>query len=181
MSPQLCTSADVDMTGGDQVDGVPRLALGDGEGQLGVRVDEGSHCGGDQASDRGREGREPEVTGHGARGPVQAGLDPLQVAEQPASVVDQLPPGTGQHHAAAHPLEQRHPDLPLEPLDLLGDRARGVPEHLGRGDHRAMAVDGTERDEGIEINHAATLHEISNDYSLVLHGHCLETGRHVPS
>ena len=35
--------------------------------------------------------------------PVQPGLDLLEVAEQPAAVVDQLPPGAGEHHPAARP------------------------------------------------------------------------------
>ena len=138
-SPQLCTSADVDVAGRDQVDGVPRLALGDGQRQRGARRAGGARTGATRprtAVEKAASRRWPATVPRGrgaarprsARGRRAAGRRRRRAAAR-----------AGQHHPAADALEQRHPDLALEPLDLLGDRAGGEAEHLGGGDHRAVA------------------------------------------
>ena len=83
-----------------------------------------------------------QPTGDGPGLLVQPGLDRLEVGEQPAAGVDQVPALTGEHHAAAHALEQGDVGLPLQPFDLLGDRARGESQRLGGGHDRAVVVDG---------------------------------------
>ena len=66
----------------------------------------------------------------------------------------------------ADPLEQGDTGLPLEPLDLLADRAGREPQRRGGGADRAVLGDGTEGGEGIEVEHgpivadrAASLHD----------------------
>ena len=98
------------------------------------------------------------MTGDGAGLAVQSGLDLLEVGEQPGPGVDQVAAVAGEHHSAAHPLEQRYAGLPLQPLDLLGDRAGREAERVGGSDHRAVGVDGAERGQGGEIDHEAMLH-----------------------
>ena len=93
-------------------------------GEVGVRVAQVAHDRRDQAAHRGRERGEPQVPGDRAGALVQPGLDLLEVGEQPAAGVDQVPAVVGEHHAAADPLEQRDAGLLLQPLDLLGHRAR---------------------------------------------------------
>jgi hypothetical protein len=73
----------------------------------------------------------------------------------------------GQHHPAAHSFQQRHVGLPLQSLDLLGDRARGEAQGLGGGHDRPVVVDGSQRGQGGEIDHEAMLHGQAHDHSLV--------------
>ena len=101
---------------------------------------------------------------------VQAGLDLLEVGEQAGAGVDEVPAVVGEDHAAADPLEQRDAGLLLEPLDLLGDRARGEAERVGGADDGAVGVDGPEAGQGGEVDHVAMLHGSMHDHSLVLHG-----------
>ena len=161
---------DVALTGGDQVDGVPRLALGQADGEVGVRGVQVGDGGGHEAPHRGREGHQPEVPGHGRGLLVQAGLDLLEVGEQPRAGVHEVPAVPGEDHAAPDPLQQRHPRLPLEALDLLADRARREPEHLGGADDRALGVDRAQGGEGGQVDHEAMLPRPVHDHSLLLDG-----------
>ena len=98
----------------------------------------------DHPAHGGRERHHAQVAGDRAGLQVQPGLDLLEVGEQPGAGVHQVPAVAGQHHPAADPLEQRHPGLALQTLHLLGDRARGEPEHVGGRDHGPVVGDGPE-------------------------------------
>ena len=111
--------AELVLTGGDQLDRVPGLALGEAEGEVRVGPDQATHHGRDQATHRGREGRDPQVARDEVRLGVQPGLDLLQVAQQPGADVDQVLAVPGQHHAPTDPLEERDAGLPLQTFDLL--------------------------------------------------------------
>jgi hypothetical protein len=63
----------------------------------------------------------------------------------------------GEHHAATDPLEQRHPGLPLEPLHLLGDRARGEAQRVGGADDRTVVAHGAQRGQGGQVDHETML------------------------
>ena len=116
--------AEVALAGRDQVDGVPRLALGERQREVGVGGAQVAYDGGDQPAHRGRERGQPQVPGDRPGPLVQPGLDLLEVGEQADAGVDQVPAVVGEDHAAADPLEQGDAGLLLQALDLLGDRAR---------------------------------------------------------
>ena len=118
---------------------------------------------------RGRERRHAEPSGNRVGALVQAGLDRLEVGEQPAARIDQVPPVGGQHHPASDPFEQRHPRLALQSLDLLGDRARRVAQSVGGGHDRTVGGNGAQRGDGGEIDHEATVPRSVHKDSLVLH------------
>ena len=109
------------------------------------------------------------MPGDGARLLVQPGLEFLQVGEEAGALLDEVPAVPGQHDAAADPLEQRHPGLLFQPLDLLRHRARGEAERVGGRDDRAVRADGAQRVERDQVNHEAMLHDRRYEYSLVLH------------
>ncbi len=148
---------DIGASGRDQVHGVPRLALGQRKDQVGVRGLQVPDRGGDEAPRGGGEGRQAQPSDHGAGLMVQPGLDPFQVGEQPCALLHQVPARPRQQDAAAHSLQQDHTGLPLEPLDLLGHRAGRVPQGRRSGDDRPTAVDGPQRHQGGQIDHARTL------------------------
>ncbi len=150
--------AEVGLPGGDQADGVPRLALGEADAQARVRREDGRQGGGDQAAHRGGERGQPHVPGDGAGLLVQPGLELLEAVEEAGALVDEVAAVPGQHDAAADPLEQRHPGLLLQALDLLGHGARGEAERVGGRDDRAVGSDGAQRAEGYQVNHEAMLH-----------------------
>ena len=150
--------AEVGLPGGDQADGVPRLPLGEADAQVRVRREDGRQGGGDQPAHRGGERGQPHVPGDGAGLLVQPGLELLQAVEQARALLDEVPAVPGQHDAAADPLEQRHPGLLLQALDLLGHGARGEAERVGGRDDGAVSPDGAQRVEGDQVNHEAMLH-----------------------
>ena len=115
---------DVALTGRDQVDGVPRLALVEGQPQVGMGVEEPARDRRDQAAHRGRERDQADAAGHDVGAVLELGLELLEIGEDLLAGVDQVPTVAGQHHAAADPFQQRDADLPLEALDLLRDGAR---------------------------------------------------------
>ena len=75
--------AEVLLAGGDEVDRVPGLALGEGELEVGVLVQQGADHRRHQAAHGGREGRDPQPPGHPTGVAVQAGLELLEVGEEP--------------------------------------------------------------------------------------------------
>ena len=75
---------------------------------------------------------------------LQPGAQPLHLLAEHPPLVDEPATGRGEHHPAPGALEQGGPDLPLEPLDLLGDRRRGEAELGGRAADAAAALDGDE-------------------------------------
>jgi hypothetical protein len=89
---------------------------------------------------------------------VQPGLEFFQVGEQARALLDEVPAVPCQHDAAADPLEQRHPGLLLEALDLLGHGAWGEAERAGGRDDGAVGADGAQRVQGDQVNHEAMLH-----------------------
>ena len=147
--------ADLALTRGHQVDGVPGLPLGQRDGQVGMCLEQVAHGRRDHPAHRGRERHHPQVARDRPGLQVQPGLDLLEVGEQPGAGVHEVSAVAGQHHAAADPLEQRHPRLALQSLHLLRDRARRVPEHVGSPDHRPVVGDGPERGQCGEIDHEA--------------------------
>ena len=168
--------AEVLLAGCDEVDGVPGLALGQGEREVGVLVEERAHHRRHEPAHRGGEGGHPQPTGHATGVAVQSGLELLQVGQQARSVGDEPTAVIGQHHAAAHPLEQRDTGLLLQPLDLLGDRAGREAEGIGGADDGTVRVDGSEAGQGSQINHVAMLHRSIHQRLLVLHRHSTQTG-----
>ncbi len=61
--------------------------------------------------------------------------------------------GRGERHPPAGPLEQRHPGLPLERGELLGDRGRRVGERLGGRGDRAAAGQFEQQAEPVHVDH----------------------------
>jgi hypothetical protein len=57
-------------------------------------------------------------------------------------VIKKLPAGRGRLHPPSGFLEQRAPDLLLEPVDLEADSGHRTPDALGRGRERACIGDG---------------------------------------
>ncbi len=82
----------------------------------------------------GEEGGEPD----GASGPAQevvpGGIGLRQGGRDPAGARRQRPAGVSQPQPTAHRLDQRHPRVPLDRLELLGHRRRGPVG--GRRDRR---------------------------------------------
>ena len=153
--------AEVGLPGRDQADRVPGFVLGQGDPQVRVRRQDGGQRGRDQAAHRGGERGQPHVPGDGPRLLVQPRLQLLQVGEEPAALLDQVPAVPGEHHAPADPLEQRHAGLLFQPLDLLRHRARGEAERVGRRVDRAVRADGAQRVERHQVNHEAMLHDLT--------------------
>nr|WP_246624306.1 hypothetical protein [Streptomonospora nanhaiensis] len=56
---------------------------------------------------------------------------PLLAQQQRAGLVAQQPAGGGELDGAARPVEQRHPQFPLQALDGLAERRLGDPQRLG--------------------------------------------------
>ena len=111
--------AKVGLPGRDQVDGVPWLVFGQGDAELRVGGEHGRQGGRDQAPHRGGERSQPHAPGDRSRLLVKAGPQLLQVRQQAAALLGQVPAVPGQHYAASDPLEQRNPRLPFQALDLL--------------------------------------------------------------
>ncbi|MDR6172905.1 hypothetical protein QE366_000164 [Nocardioides zeae] len=160
----------LDPPAGDEVDGVPRLLLAEGDPQVGVGVEQAAGHGCREAAHRGGEAGEAHVPRDRAGVGVELGLDAFEVGEEAGSVVDQPPPGAGEQHAPPDALEECDAGLLLEPLDLLRHRARREAERVGRGDDGAVLVDGAEGLDGSQVDHEATLQGFVRDHSLVLHG-----------
>ncbi len=139
-------------------------------------VEEVAHGRRDHPAHGGRERHHPQVTRHRPGLQVQPGLDLLEVGEQPGAGVDEVSAVAGQHHAAADPLQQRHPGLALQSFHLLRDRARREAEHVGGRDHGPVVGHGPEGGQRGEINHERMLHRQGYDNSLDLHGFGPEDG-----
>ena len=161
---------DVGAPGSHLGHGIPRLDLvhddvevGRAAGQLG---EQRRH----DAAHRGREGRQAQQPRRPPGVALQPGAQPLHLLAEHPPLVDQPAAGRGEHHPAPGPLEQGGPDLPLEPLDLLGDRRRGEAQLGGRAADAAAALDGDEGLHGGEIDHAVMLPRSVKQPSLVLHG-----------
>ena len=61
--------------------------------------------------------------------------------------------GVGQPHAAAGPLEQRHPGLALEHGELLGDGRGRELQRVGDGGDRAALVQLVQQAQAAEVEH----------------------------
>ena len=134
--------AEVALAGRDEVDGVPGLALGQGEDEVGMSETQASDGGSDQAPHRRGEGRDPQLARDGPGLSVQPRLDLLEVGQEPRSGIDEVAAVSGEHHPATDAFEQGNPRLLLEPLHLLGDRAGREAQCLGSVHDRSMVVDG---------------------------------------
>ena len=66
---------------------------------------------------------------------------------------------TGQDHSPAHALEQGDAGLSLQTLHLLRHGARGEASGGGGRDDGAVAVDGLQGGQGLEIDHEEMLLE----------------------
>ena len=85
---------------------------------------------------------------------LEVGLRRAQPVEDPLCVAEHERAGLGRAHrrAARAPLQQRHPDDPLERRHLLAQRGLGVAE-LGRGAReRALADDRVQRGEVAQLD-----------------------------
>ena len=145
-------------------------------GAVVAKAADGAH---DDPAVRRGEGREAHRADRLTAGPVEARLESLHVREQGPRRLRERAAGLGEQHAATLPLEQLHPRLGLEALDLLGHRARGVVERGRGGADGAVRLDGDERAQRDRIDHAAMLHSHGHDSLMDVNGRAAPTMRHM--
>ena len=161
---------DVGAPGRDLGHGIPRLDLVHDDVEVGRLPGQLGQHGRHDAPHGGGEGGQAQQAGRAAGVPLHARAQPLDLLAEHPPLVDEPAAGRGEHHPAPGPLEQRRADLPLEPLDLLGDRRRREAELGRRAADAAAALDGDEGLQGREIDHEAMLPRTVKQTSLVLHG-----------
>ena len=160
----------VHLTGGHGGQGIPRVHLDQADLYLGCRDAEIVHRLGHQATYRGRERRHAQPPGGAALARLHRGGELLELGQDRPGPLDQQPAGFGQDDAAPHALQQRHPGLGLEFLDLLRDGRGGVAEPRGGRDHRSVTGHRHQRPQRHQIHHEARLLCSMHIYLLVLHG-----------
>ncbi|GIH80193.1 hypothetical protein Plo01_66220 [Planobispora longispora] len=110
----------------------------------------------DGAGRRG-EGADPDGPAQVRPGGGQLGRGLLQPFQYGLRVPDQRDPRRGERHPAAGPLQQRHPGLPLQGGELLGDRRRSEHQRLGHRGDRAPMGEFAEQAEPSHIEHQISL------------------------
>ncbi len=150
--------ADVALPGGDEIDGLPRVALEQVHVETWMRIEQTGEGARHETTHRRGERDEADGAGNGPGAAVQIGLQHLELVEETCAPLDERATLVGQHDATADAFEQGHTHLALQALDLLGDGARRVTECRGCSADRALLLDGAQRRNGVQVDHEENLH-----------------------
>ncbi|SFK14733.1 hypothetical protein SAMN05192584_10438 [Streptomyces pini] len=123
--------------------------------QLGVVGAQGGQGGGEQPPGGGGEGSEQQFADGSAAVRLQFGLGEFELGQHTPGVLGEQAAGIGEPDAAAVPGEQLLTGLALQFGHLLGDGRGGDVQPLGRAAHRAVAGDGVEDAEPVQVQHVS--------------------------
>ncbi len=181
-SPQLCTTPTSARPVGDQVDGVPRLVLGDASASgRGARAAPGRR--------RGRPGHAPRWR----TPPPQVAARPCRPSRcRPLSIRSSSVSSRSPSSTRRRPEPVRITPRPTRSSSgsptwrssrlTCCETALGVkPSASAAATDRAVPVDRAQRDQGVQINHEAMLPKVTNNYLLVLPVQDRPRWRHEPA
>ena len=124
--------------------------------------------GGKQPARGRRERGQPQLAHHLPALRLQVGLGELDLGQDPRGMVGEQPPGVGEPHPPPVLGEQLLPDLALQLGHLLGDGRRGDVQPVGRAADRAVAGEGVEGTQALQIQHVSNATRYWQKISLVL-------------
>ncbi len=123
--------------------------------QFGVGRAQGGQGLGQQPAHGGREGADPQLADGTAPLGLDVGLGQLHLGDDPGRVVGEEPAGVRKADAAAVLGQQGLADLALQLGHLLGDRGGGDVEPVGRAADRAVAGEGVEGAQALQVQHVS--------------------------
>ncbi len=148
---------DVQLARPQRVGDARRIHLGDHRLQPGVLTGERHQRPGDDRPGRAREGADPQRSGQPVPGVDQFGGGQLQPLQHRLGMADEVAPGRRQGHPPPGALQQRHPGLPLQHGQLLGDGGRAEGERLGHGGDGAPVGELPEQAQAAYVEHRPSL------------------------